>query len=142
MSYPIPRPNQVLSTSVDKNVLEARLWSSLNVPFTEIPAGPQVSLSDLVDGYLPTKLVDNSGTTGANTANSLQGRCAIAASGSSVVVTNSLCTATSVVLAVLQTHGDATAFNVAQVVPAAGSFTIYLNAAATGTCKIGWHVLS
>lgn len=65
----------------------------------------------------------NTATVGAVTINKASGRVRIAAAGTSVVVTNSLVTAASHVLAVVSTN-DSTA-RVTAVVPAAGSFTIY-----------------
>lgn len=84
-------------------------------------------------------LADSSGTPGAQTASTRAGRCSIAAAGTSVVVTNALCTAASVVMAQVATN-DATAV-IKNVVPAAGSFTITLNAAATATTNINWHIV-
>lgn len=80
------------------------------------------------------------GTTGAQTINKASGTVNIAASGTSVVVTNSLVTATSIVFAVLRT-ADATA-TIKNVVPAAGSFTITLGAAATAEVSIGFFVIN
>lgn len=64
----------------------------------------------------------NTSTVGAVTINKASGRVNIAASGTSVVVTNSLVTAASHVMAVMST-ADSTG-HVISVVPAAGSFTI------------------
>ncbi len=69
----------------------------------------------------------NTATVGAVTINKPSGRVIIGLGGTSVVVTNSLVTAASHVIAV-NDNGDATGF-VHSVVPAAGSFTI--NVAAT-----------
>jgi hypothetical protein len=73
---------------------------------------------------------DNTGTPGAATINKPAGRVAIAATASSVTVTNSLVSATSIVLATLQTT-DGTLTSIKSVVPGAGSFVITGNAAAT-----------
>jgi len=62
------------------------------------------------------------GTTGAQTINKSAGRVNIAAGGTSVVVTNSIVSSTSIILAVAATN-DSTA-RVTSVVPANGSFTI------------------
>ncbi len=64
----------------------------------------------------------NTATVGAVTINKMAGRVNIAASGTSVVVTNSLVTAASHVIAVMS-NADTTG-RVTSVVPAAGSFTI------------------
>lgn len=73
-------------------------------------------------GLVLRKTITASGTTGAQTINKPAGRVNIAAAGTSVVVTNSLVTANSIIIAVAAT-ADATA-RVTSVVPAAGSFTI------------------
>jgi len=97
-------------------------------------------------GYITppdTPFPDSSGTPGAATINSARGRCAIAAAASSVVITNSYVTASSVVLAVIdQAAADATLLEVVRVTPAAGSFTIYGNAAATATTTVRFVVLN
>lgn len=70
----------------------------------------------------------NTATVGAVTINMPSGRVNVAASATSVVVTNSLVTAASHVIAQPSTN-DSTG-RVTAVVPAAGSFTIYLTAPA------------
>ena|SRR3990167_7218428 len=62
------------------------------------------------------------GTTGNQTINQPAGRVNIAAGGTSIVVTNSLITANSIIMVSIATN-DATA-TVKSVVPTAGSFTI------------------
>ncbi len=78
------------------------------------------------------------GTTGAQTINKRMGSVNFAAAATSLVVTNSLVTANSFVSATIQTN-DATA-TVKNVVPAAGSFTINLGAAATAETKVFFNV--
>lgn len=80
------------------------------------------------------------GTTGNQTINKTSGTVNIAAAGTTVTVTNSLVTANSIVFAVIRTN-DATA-TIKNVVPAAGSFTINLNAAATAETSIGFFVIN
>ena len=81
-------------------------------------------------------------TTGAATANALQGRAAIAAGSSSVVITNAYVNANSKIFAVVaQAAADGTLLRVERVVPAAGSFTIYGTANATATTAIDWSVI-
>ncbi len=63
----------------------------------------------------------------------------IAIGAPSVVVTNSLVTATSIVTAALQ-FVDATLTEVLSVVPGAGSFTINGNANATAATKVAFTV--
>lgn len=87
-----------------------------------------------------TTSADSSGTPGAQTSNTPSGRCSIAAAGTSVVVTNNLVTAASRVFATCGT-ADATA-TIKNIVPAAGSFTVTLGAAATATTNINWFVVN
>jgi hypothetical protein len=84
------------------------------------------------------RTITPTGTTGNQTINKPSGTVNIAASGTSVTVTNSLVTADSIVYAVLRTNDD-TAW-IKNVVPAAGSFTINLGAAATAEVSIGFLV--
>jgi len=80
------------------------------------------------------------GTTGNQTINKASGTVNIAAAGTTVTVTNSLVTASSIVYAVIRTN-DATA-TIKNVVPAAGSFVINLNAATTAETSIGFFVIN
>ena len=82
-------------------------------------------------------------TTGnVNAGNMNQGRVAAAAAASSIVVTNSNVTAESKVFAVVaQAAADGTALRVERIVCAAGSFTIYLTAAATATTTVDWVLM-
>lgn len=81
-------------------------------------------------------------TTGAVTQNSLTGIAAIAAGASSVVITNNLIDANTIVFAaVRQAAADTTLLRVERVVPAAGSFTIFGTANATATTLIEWALV-
>jgi len=80
------------------------------------------------------------GTTGAQTINKPSGTVNFAAAASSLVVTNSLVTTSSIVHAMVRTN-DSTAI-VKNVVPAAGSFTITLNASATAETSVGFVVFN
>jgi hypothetical protein len=84
---------------------------------------------------------NSTGSPGAATLNTSAGRSAIAAGASSVVITNSLVSATSIVWAVVQTT-DGTLLRVDRVVPGVGSFTIIGNANATGNVNVGWVVVN
>lgn len=84
---------------------------------------------------------DASGTPGAATIDKPSGKVAVAIGASSVVVTNSLVTAASTIIPVLQ-FVDATATQVLSVVPGAGSFTINLNAAATAATTVAFLVIN
>jgi hypothetical protein len=89
------------------------------------------------DGTYSMDGTDASGTPGAATINQPIGQVAVAAAASSVVVTNSLVTTASVVVPVLQAI-DATCTSILSVVPAAGSFTVTMNAVCTGNTKVGF----
>jgi hypothetical protein len=80
------------------------------------------------------------GTTGAQTINKPTGTVNFAAAATSLVVTNSLCSTSSIVFAVIRTN-DTTAV-IKNVVPGAGSFTINLNAAATAETSVGFWVIN
>ena len=82
----------------------------------------------------------NTATVGAVTINKAAGRVNIAAAGTSIVVTNSLVTAASKVFAQVS-QADATAY-IRNVVPAAGSFTITLGAAATAQTSVDFFVVN
>ena len=78
------------------------------------------------------------GTTGNQTINKPSGTVNIAAAGTTVTVTNSFCTTSSIVYAVVRTN-DTTAV-IKNVVPGSGSFVINLSAAATAETSIGFIV--
>jgi hypothetical protein len=80
------------------------------------------------------------GTTGAQTINRPSGTVNFAAGATSLVVTNSLCTTSSIVFAVVRTN-DTTA-DIKNVVPDAGSFTINLTAAATAETSVGFFIIN
>lgn len=79
------------------------------------------------------------GTTGAQTINKAAGSVNFAASATTLVVTNSLVTASSLVFCVVQTN-DTTA-TIKNCVPGSGSFTITLTAAATAETRVGFFVV-
>ena len=80
------------------------------------------------------------GTTGAQTINKSTGTVNFAAAATTLVVTNSLVTVNSIIFATVR-KGDATA-TLKNVVPAAGSFTITLTAAATAETSVGFLVVN
>jgi len=81
---------------------------------------------------------DNSGSPGATTINKPNGRFAVAIAATSVVVTNSYVAAASQVM-VTPMDLDATC-TLYKVVPAAGSFTLTVNAACTAATKFMFSV--
>lgn len=81
-------------------------------------------------------------TPGAVTTTQPSGRVGIAAAGTSVVITNPNITEQSQVQASLcNAAADATATFITRIVPAAGSVTIHLNAAATAAVAIKWAII-
>lgn len=91
---------------------------------------------------LQATYTDSSGTPGNVTNNSPRGRVALAAGASTIVVTNSLVAATSMVVAMVRAV-DGAATDIVTVLTAAGSFTITMNAATTGTaCQLDFFVVN
>lgn len=84
------------------------------------------------------KTVTAAGTTGARTINQTSGTVNFAAAAASLVVTNSLVSANSIIMCTVGTN-DATMKSV-QAVAAAGSFTIYPNAAPTAETRVNFVV--
>lgn len=85
----------------------------------------------------------NTSSSGAQTQNTYAGMATIPIGASSVVITNSLVNANSVVMAVVsQAAADGTLLRVERVVSAAGSFTIYGTAAATAATVVTWAIQS
>lgn len=80
------------------------------------------------------------GTTGAQTIDKAAGTVNFAAAATSLVVTNSLVSAASLVLCFVRTN-DTTA-TIKNCVPGAGSFTITLSAAATAETSVGFIVIN
>jgi hypothetical protein len=86
------------------------------------------------------KTITAAGTTGAQTIDKNAGSVNFAAADTSLVVTNSLVTANSVIIATVATN-DATMTSV-QAVAGAGSFTLYANAAATAETRVNFLVIN
>lgn len=81
-------------------------------------------------------------TAGNTTTLALQGSAAVAAAASSIQITHpAVDSSTKIWACIGQTTADATALYVARVVPAAGSFTIHLNAATTAATVVDWAIL-
>lgn len=80
-------------------------------------------------------------TAGAVSTTQPSGIAVVAAGQGSVVVTNPNVTTQSKINAVMANAvADGTALDVVRVAPAAGSFTIYLNANATGAVPVLWNL--
>ena len=86
------------------------------------------------------KTITASGTTGAQTIDKTSGSVNFAIAATSLVVTNSLVTTSSIILATVASN-DTTMKSV-QVVAAAGSFTMYANAAATAETRVNFLVVN
>ena len=86
------------------------------------------------------KTITSTGTTGAQTINKTAGSVNFAAAASSLVVTNSLVSTTSVIIATVATN-DTTMKSVSAVA-AAGSFTLYANAAATAETRVNFIIIN
>lgn len=96
-----------------------------------------------LDWSIPNSLkvpATTAGSAGPQTINQMSGQVIIAAGGSSLVVTNNTVSATSTVLAVIQSN-DVTAV-IKNVVPTAGSFTIRTTAAVTADTTIAFFVIN
>lgn len=122
------------ANSVDGNTERMRLKHDGSLILQGNATVVGLSVSDL--GL--NRTITPGGTTGNQTINKASGTVNMAAGGTTITVTNSLVTANSIVYAVIRTN-DATA-TIKNVVPAAGSFTITLGAAATAETSIGFMV--
>jgi hypothetical protein len=80
------------------------------------------------------------GTTGAQTISKMSGTVNFAAAAATVVVTNTLASTSSNILAIARTN-DATC-QVKDVEPAAGSFTIRMTANCTAETSVGWFIFN
>lgn len=98
------------------------------------------SISQGTGGTIHQSYLDSSASPGNVTNSNGRGRVAFAAAGTAVVVTNTLCAATSSVFVSLG-GSDATLTSV-RCTPGAGSFTITGNAAATATTPCDFLVVN
>lgn len=81
-------------------------------------------------------------TSGAVTTTETSGRVTFAIAAASLVVTNANVDANSKIYAVInQAAADGTALRVERIVPAAGSFTIFVTAGATAATVVDWILL-
>lgn len=86
------------------------------------------------------KTITATGTTGAQTINKTAGSVNFAALATSLVVTNSLVTTSSIILATVGTN-DSTMKSVSAVA-GTGNFTLFANAAATAETRVNFLVLN
>lgn len=107
----------------------------------EVNSGAVGTWRDLkVRKHYVDQTITAGGTTGAQTINKAAGTVNFAAAATSLVVTNNLVTTSSTIFCTIRTN-DGTAV-IKNVVPAAGSFTITLNAAATAETSVGFLVVN
>jgi hypothetical protein len=107
----------------------------LSGTIVQLPTSEEAAL--IAQGWASTSAGPVTG--GAVTANVNQGRAGVAIGAASVVITNNQVTAESKVFAVVaQAAADGTALRVERIVCAAGSFTIYVTAAATALTSVDW----
>lgn len=91
---------------------------------------------------LQATYTDSTGTPGNVTNSSPRGRVALAAAASTVVVTSTIVTAASMIIAMVRST-DGAATDIVTTTAAAGSFTITMNAATTGTaCVLDFLVVN
>ncbi len=105
--------------------------------FTYIAASDALTVAGQ---YFTTATITPGGTTGNQVINNSAGSVNFAAAGASLVVTSNKVTTNSVVMCTVATN-DTTLKSV-QCVAAAGSFTIFGNAAATAETRINFWVLN
>ena len=118
------------------------------IPYGNGTAAFQSSANLTYDGSIFTvkanivvdKTITASGTTGAQTINKTSGSVNFAIAATSLVVTNSLVTTSSIILATVASN-DTTMKSV-QAVAAAGSFTLYANAAAAAETRVNFLVFN
>lgn len=118
------------------------------IPYGDGTSAFQSSANLTYDGSIFTakanivvnKTITATGTTGAQTINQTSGSVNFAIAATSLVVTNSLVTTSSIILATVASN-DTTMKSV-QAVAAAGSFTLYANAAATAETRVNFLVLN
>ena len=103
-------------------------------------AGSSIGTSSLpYENLFLDRTITAAGTTGAQTIHKCSGRVNFAAGQNSLVVTSNKCAAASIVIATIGTD-DATATSV-KAIPAAGSFTLKLDANATAETAVNWMIL-
>jgi len=118
------------------------------IPYGNGTAAFQSSANLTYDGSVFTakanivvnKTITASGTTGAQTIDKTSGSVNFAALATSLVVTNSLVTTSSIIMATVATND--TSMKSVQAVAAAGSFTLYANAGATAETRVNFLVLN
>lgn len=141
VTTPSAKVHALASTEQLRLGYDAANYASFTVSSAGVPTLSATGVAWGIVGDLRLdKTVTASGTNGAQTINKTSGSVNFAAAATSLVVTNSLVTTNSVILATAATN-DSTLKSVA-VVAAAGSFTLYANAAATSATRVNFLVLN
>lgn len=130
----------LIGTGAEQVPVNAMLGTAAFMNTSELPVSTpgQTALDGKQIAF--TKTVTAGGTTGARTINTTAGTVNLAAAASSLVVTNSLVTTTSIIICTVGTNDSTTKSVLA--VAAAGSFTIYANAAATAETRVNFVVIN
>lgn len=133
---------KVTNDTLNATGADSTLYFPLSVNFTSFTDNVErAKFSVNGAGKMTLSAVNTAGgTTGDQTINEPTGTVNFAAAATTIVVTNRLCSTSSIILAVVRTN-DATA-RIANVVPGAGSFTIHLTAAATAETSVGFLVIN
>lgn len=100
------------------------------------------STSVSADTITVANRADNTGTPGNATINSITGRAAVAAAGTTVTITNSKVTAVSEIFIQLRGARDATLTELRISAQGAGTFTVTGNAAATAAVQFSFWVVN
>jgi hypothetical protein len=117
-------------------------------PYGTTPAGVTVEWTAELEAALIAQGLASAAlvtaiTVGAQTSDTYEGTANVAIAAASVVITNSNITANSKVWACVgQAAADGTALRVERIVPAAGSVTIYMTAAATAATLVDWAIVN
>lgn len=106
----------------------------------DIQLFPGTSSGGNAGRILVPQTITGGGTTGNQTINKISGTVNFAAAASSITVTNSCCSTSSIVFAVVRTND--TSATIKNVVPGAGSFVITLTAGATAETSVGFLVMN
>lgn len=83
---------------------------------------------------------DNTGTPGANTADTTSGKCKIASGASSVVITNANVNANTIVEPIVNQASEDATLTRLRYTCTSGSFTIFGNASATADVQVSWSI--